>query len=72
MHRHDMRMEETKRRNLLTTGFCRYWFVDSELFTPWQEWLIDVSLSLNAEAKRRAGEADAELAYRMSKEFMTR
>jgi hypothetical protein len=46
--------------------------VDSELFTPWEEWLADVSLSRNAETRRRPGEGDAELAYRMSNEFMTR
>lgn len=46
--------------------------MDSELFTPWEEWLVDVSLSRNAEKRRRPGEGDADLAYRMSKEFMTR
>ena len=51
---------------------CRYWFVDSELFTPWKEWLVNVKLSRNAEMSRRVGERDADLAYRMSKEFMTR
>jgi hypothetical protein len=54
-----------------------FWFVDSEAFTRWQDWLINVGLSKNAAARRTPGgggggaEADADLAYRMSKEFMS-
>ena len=51
-------------------------FVDSEQFTRWSDWLVNVGLSKNAAARRKGkpgtqgGEGDADLAYRMSKEFM--
>ena len=45
-------------------------FVDSEAFTPWSSWLLDVGLSANANARRQTAETDAALAYRMVKEFM--
>jgi hypothetical protein len=47
-------------------------FVDSEAFTPWSSWLANVAMSKNAAARRLPGESDADLAYRMSKEFMGR
>ena len=46
-------------------------FVDTESTTPWQTWLTHVGLSKNAAARRQPGEADADLAYRIAKEFMT-
>lgn len=47
-----------------------YLFVDSESFTPWPVWLVSVGLSQNAARRRKPGESDADLAYRISKEFM--
>ena len=46
------------------------WIVDSELFTYWDTWLETIGLSANAQARRKQGEADAELAYRLVQEFM--
>jgi hypothetical protein len=49
-----------------------FWYVDSENFCPWQVWLANVGVSKNAASRRQEGEDDASLAYRISKEFMTR
>ena len=49
-----------------------YWFVDSESFCPWEVWITSIKNSANAEARRKPGESDSELAYRISSEFMNR
>lgn len=47
-----------------------FWWVDSELFIEWKTWLAEVGQSANAARRRRDGETDADLAYRISYEFM--